>query len=177
MVAPPCYLAEEDLTKPYPDCCPQPICPESSSNDHEMPVFSSEENNRISSSNSNEASSENDIAMHFALTKNTKPMEGNGLEESHEEEANAASQKPRKVYDENQSFEIRMPVQEPPNFEYADIEEEPAVKKPRKVYDENQSFEVRYPVEIPPSFQFADIDSDHDARLNEVDAPEDFQWV
>ncbi|KAB0794969.1 hypothetical protein PPYR_11808 [Photinus pyralis] len=26
-VSKPCYLGEKDLSKPYPDCCPKPICP------------------------------------------------------------------------------------------------------------------------------------------------------
>ncbi|KAB0794968.1 hypothetical protein PPYR_11807 [Photinus pyralis] len=26
-VSKPCYMGEEDLSKPYPDCCPQPVCP------------------------------------------------------------------------------------------------------------------------------------------------------
>src|SRR5271168_2484559 len=32
MVDPPCYL-KEDKTKQYPDCCPQPECPEDYSNE------------------------------------------------------------------------------------------------------------------------------------------------
>ncbi|KAK5644900.1 hypothetical protein RI129_006200 [Pyrocoelia pectoralis] len=23
----PCYMGEEDLNLPYPECCPQPVCP------------------------------------------------------------------------------------------------------------------------------------------------------
>ena len=26
-VEPPCYVGEIDPSKPYPDCCPKPVCP------------------------------------------------------------------------------------------------------------------------------------------------------
>ncbi|KAJ8924582.1 hypothetical protein NQ315_000731, partial [Exocentrus adspersus] len=34
-VAPPCYVAEGDLSKPYPDCCFEIKCPENKANEEE----------------------------------------------------------------------------------------------------------------------------------------------
>lgn len=115
MVQPPCYLVE-DKTKAYPDCCPQPVCPETSDETKmsEDELFGISEENNISASNETEdsfpSSDSRNVAMHFSLGK--QPLrnfeERNDLEEDKQSE---------------ESLEIIQPRLIPPNFEYATFDD------------------------------------------------------
>lgn len=116
MVRPPCYLVQDE-SKPYPDCCQKPVCPESNDNDNENDdeFLSSEEELEHYGHNETAypASAENDLAgtaLHFSLGRkdiNVDRSDRNDLQSLEDEEKDQVS------------LEIPQPKELPPTFEYA----------------------------------------------------------